>query len=464
MFYKRNSAAPQPSPQKGSRFGRVVAAVLVLAVAVGVTLVSLKRQRTEPAPPAPGQGAKPTPVLQATAPVPATTKPDGKKAQPPVTVPAPEPPPTSPAPPAAETPKAASPAAAHVFSGRNRKAREELLKTYGGTPATEEAVMKALRWLKAHQNEVGSWGNTYSVAMCGLALQAYLAHGETPDSEEFGDTVQRAIRHLTNQVLGSEGQIGGSAYAHGICIGALAEASAMCQIPQLVPSLEKGLRVIIDGQQQSGGWDYEYRKTERWDLSVSGWQIQALKTGHLAGAKPDGLVESLDKAVLFLAKVTYANGMFGYASPGSGSQAMQGAGAFCLQLLGDGQGAEAKAGVKWLTANMAMDWKDAGGLGTGTYAWYYHTQALFHAGTDAWPKWNEKMISVLLPAQTPDGYWFTPGPAAPEHDSYMQTAFCALILQVYYRYGPMHKLVIASTATSTMGPEAPSGGGLKMEE
>lgn len=48
-----------------------------------------------------------------------------------------------------------------------------------GDPTTEQAVMKALRWLKKTQRTDGSWtGNP--VSNTGLAVLAYLAHGEVP--------------------------------------------------------------------------------------------------------------------------------------------------------------------------------------------------------------------------------------------------------------------------------------------
>ena len=60
----------------------------------------------------------------------------------------------------------------------------------GGTPQCEEAVVKSLRWLKKQQNGNGSWGEGQCRAsMTGISLLAYLAHCETPLSEEFGENV-----------------------------------------------------------------------------------------------------------------------------------------------------------------------------------------------------------------------------------------------------------------------------------
>ena len=54
-----------------------------------------------------------------------------------------------------------------------------------GDANTERAVMKALRWLKLHQQPDGSWPGV-KPASTGLAILTYLAHGETPSSPEFG--------------------------------------------------------------------------------------------------------------------------------------------------------------------------------------------------------------------------------------------------------------------------------------
>ena len=55
-----------------------------------------------------------------------------------------------------------------------------------GDANTEAAVMKALRWFKKTQKSDGGWG---SIANTAIVVLAYLAHGETPGSKEFGQTV-----------------------------------------------------------------------------------------------------------------------------------------------------------------------------------------------------------------------------------------------------------------------------------
>jgi hypothetical protein len=242
---------------------------------------------------------------------------------------------------------------------------------------------------------------------------------------------------------------GGRAYINGIVAYALSEAYGLTKIPFLKPAMEKGLTFIVRGQQRNtGGWDYRYAKGKRWDLSVSGWQVQALKAGYVAGANVQGLHEAIEKGSRFIRKINFKNGKFGYSSPGSGSWGMQGAGTLCLQLIGEGNSPEARAGVKNISENDKVVWdneREFRGHSNPTYNWYYETQAMFHAGRSTWRKWNKVFSPTLVKNQKPDGHWDCPGKVAKghkrvEYDPYYTTCLCALSLMVYYRYLPTYKM------------------------
>ncbi len=329
-----------------------------------------------------------------------------------------------------------------MFQGRTGKARDQQLRQYGGSRDTEDAVMRALRWLKKHQDANGSWSKTQADAMTGLALLAFLAHGETPTSEEFGMTVQKAMQFLANRMMESRAGLP-NPYVNGIVTYALAEGYALTRLPFLKGAMEKGLDAIIRGQQpKTGGWDYNYAKGDRWDLSVAGWQMQAMKAGYVAGASNAGLSQAMDKSVDFVKNVTYKNGKFGYSSAGSGGAGMQGAGTLCLQLLGEGKSTEAQEGVRYIVENRAekLAWKPDG---HGFYNWYYETQAMFHAGRTPWRVWNKNFTPVLIKNQEKDGRWEAPtadSKKAPEYAPFYDTALACLSLQVYYRYLPTYKM------------------------
>ena len=104
-----------------------------------------------------------------------------------------------------------------LMAGRSEKGRAKLLREYGGRYGSraEIAVLRSLDWIMSVQTENGSWGISKSRSMTakqerarltGLALLAYLAHGETPQSEKYGACVQRAIQYLLDQLHAKHGR------------------------------------------------------------------------------------------------------------------------------------------------------------------------------------------------------------------------------------------------------------------
>jgi hypothetical protein len=141
--------------------------------------------------------------------------------------------------------------------------RDYALKWGGGSDKTEYAVLMALRWLRDHQNDDGSWGEPpYQVGMTGLALLCFLGHNEDHLSPEFGSSVRRALEWLRgNQddegVLCHEFRF---EYQHGIATYALAEAYAMTGLDPLRPVVRDAVEAILHGQTEEGGWYYGYAK------------------------------------------------------------------------------------------------------------------------------------------------------------------------------------------------------------
>jgi hypothetical protein len=95
---------------------------------------------------------------------------------------------------------------------------------------------------------------------------------------------------------------------------------------------------------------------------------------------------------------------------------------------------------------------------------------MFHAGQSYWKKWNDVFSDELIKNQKPDGHWESP-PAlkgqkaeAGGYDPYMNTAFCCLMLQVYYRYLPTYKMPKAvATAGSALDLTEGKESGLQIE-
>ena len=140
---------------------------------------------------------------------------------------------------------------------------------HGGIPKVEDAVVKALLWMKENQSSDGSWGTKHKVGMTGLALLTYLGHCETPESEEFGESCISAIVYLLQIGTQNDGRLATNLndrhwpYEHAIATYALAEAFSFggkngYGIPQHKEVLTQATQWILDHQHTSGGWDYAY--------------------------------------------------------------------------------------------------------------------------------------------------------------------------------------------------------------
>lgn len=340
-------------------------------------------------------------------------------------------------------------------STRNTGTRGAALTRFGGDAQTEEAVMRALRWLKKNQQPNGSWAKQ-SIAMTGLAILTFLAHNEKPgDSEEFGSTVQKALEFLLSQAT-TEGRFKGAdghEYALPIATYAICEAYGMTMNPNVKGVAEKSLSTIIKGQHPSGGWDYNCAQTSRDDTSYMGWCVQALKAGKMANLNVEGLDKASKLAIQGFKKNAGPSGGFGYTGGGPGNGGLTAVGTLCMQLLGAADQKEVKASLDAMDA-WAPTLEEKSPViqgGSLQYYLYYATQCRFHAGAKRWNDWNIMMKKVYVPAQkitpaTTSGYVDHKGVAQEigyweNNDKHtdrpvMDTCLAALQLMVYYRYLP----------------------------
>ena len=366
-----------------------------------------------------------------------------------------------------------------------------------GDPTTEAAVMKALRWLKIKQNSDGSWPGV-KAASTGFAILTYLAHGETPNSKEFGETVQRGLDWLINSVYEKGGTTyiagaDGNEYGFLIAMYALCEAYGMTKNPNAREVAEKGLTRIIAGQTATGGWNYKLAKTTTAapdDISYGGWAMQALKAGKMAGIHPSGMDECIKKAIKCL-KTRNFNKQAGFVyRPGSRGGGLGGVGCLCMQLLGHAKESEVANALDvmrdWLPT---FDKKHMSGGSCSQYYSYYASQCKYQAGmvkgaTPAnftlWKKWNLAMKNLYPKAiildkkadgspltvkdpngkDRPVGHWentdvHTTRPV-------MDTCLCALQLMVYYRYLPTTSLKATEVEADIEALSKDKGGEVKV--
>jgi hypothetical protein len=341
----------------------------------------------------------------------------------------------------------------NIYSNPRVGERGKKLGTGEVSSVTEDAVLRSLRWLKSVQEEDGSWtqksgggkGNGTAPAMTGLALLTFLAHGETPGSNEFGLTVEKAMKWLVyNQE--NDGRFKGRDnhdYSHPIAAYALCEAYCMTKVPTLKEAAEKAINIIINGQHANGGWDYNCKQSARSDTSYMGWCVQALKAAQITSKVTDfhisGLDKALARAVDGFKSNSAASGSFGYTGPQESN--LTGVGVLSMQLLGAADDPQCLRGLVWLQKT-DLNWEKPLGKNP-LYYWYYITQAKFHAGAKNWNAWNEQMKvqipgkQVILEKAGKDGkdigYWESCVEAEHCKSRVYNTTLCALMLQVYYR-------------------------------
>ena len=326
----------------------------------------------------------------------------------------------------------------------------------GGTPACEDAVVKALEYLQGTQNPNGSWekgGN--HVGYTGLALLAYLGHCETPSSPEFGVTVENAIVYLVEIGMANDGRIASGyeghswVYEHGIATYALAEAYTLCSksnldIPNLAETVEKAGLFIAENQHPTGGWAYSYDMDPKGhhDTSVTCWQLQALKACKYTGLGSLANLETVArKGLEYLESCQNAEGGVCYRPGGKGNPTMTGGSILCHQQWGKGSRGTVREGRKYITNEVTFGYDTAD---AELYGHYYNGQAMINFGGTTWANYNKLFRDDVLNAQNPDGSFKPPGggnkiKGVATHyvkNAHYRTCLATLMLEVYYRFLP----------------------------
>ncbi len=337
------------------------------------------------------------------------------------------------------------------------------------TPATAEEVSQALTialdYLAREQTKEGYWSqseNDYQVGIAGLALQAFIGGECVP--KDYSSNINAAINFLKTKYHPSSeyqsgtkdraicgGLIEGSMYEHAIATLALIEALVKNNDLSLAPIIEDALQLIIRAQntehkpellggpvnvdsEDYGGWRYSPDSTDS-DISVTGWQILALKGALSAGFSiPEW---SLPKAADYL-RSCYDEDYhsFGYTSSGGEGCARTGMGALGLQLSGYPDDPLIKPALRYMQDN-APTWEfEDPGDGWPFYYWYYGSRAMLLAGGEYWRIWKDWTCRLLIDHQNGDGSWT--GAQSEEEMEIYTTALGALMLELCCGHLPVY--------------------------
>jgi prenyltransferase beta subunit len=281
------------------------------------------------------------------------------------------------------------------------------------TPDAQEAIDKGLAYLAAQQHEDGSFGSAgynRNVAVCGLSGLAFMAAGSTPSRGPYGAQVE----HTLEFVLASMQNDGflvvpgtashGPMYGHGFATLFLAECYGMTMRSDIRDKLQKAVKLIVDTQNQQGGWRYQPRKGDA-DISVTICQVMALRAARNAGIFVPK--ETIDRCTEYVKVSQNHDGGFMYMQEARGPSAFprSAAGVVALYMAGIYDGDEIARGLKYLMQHLP---NGAGGARESHYFYgqYYAAQAMWHAGGDFWRKWYPAIRDELIARQRPhDGAW-----------------------------------------------------------
>jgi hypothetical protein len=313
----------------------------------------------------------------------------------------------------------------------------------------DKAVDRALEFLASAQNKSdGSWtaGRAgKSVAVTSLAVMAFLSAGHVPGEGKYGKPIEQGVRWVlsqqqTNGLLATDG--GHEMYHHGIASLMLAEVCGMVDKPlakDVKRAVEKAIGVILKAQRtdrvHGGGWRYRIEHVQGSDISVSGWQIMALRAAKNLGCDVPG--EVIRNAVAYLKRCQDAKtGGFRYMTNYPITVPCTGTSVLALELCGkDEHKSEAVLrGVAYLVRNENLPrW----GGGHFFYGIYYGSQATFQVGGNYWSAYRTRLHQVLLRYQDAGGSWL--GDYDGRYGATYCTAMAVLALTVEYRFLPIYQ-------------------------
>lgn len=330
----------------------------------------------------------------------------------------------------------------------------------GGDPAAEKAVIDALRFLKGSQDKDGSWKVRADVGLTALSLLCFLGHGETTQSEEFGDTVKGAIEFLIQTAVKNRGKLTTDfrdhhwPYEHAIATYALAEAYALCEkgygeeIKQLERAVEVCGQFIIDAQHQGGGWDYAYSgdSARGGDVSQTTWHLLALQACKYTGLDFTNLIRSSKKGLDYIERMQMASGAIGYSSPhlrydGTALAALR---ATTFQIWKSPATKVARKAVRFIDKELEFDWNSPN---ADLYGLFFASQTMFRNDGPEWGRYQKMVFPQVLENQAPGGFFLAPNhgdrdtmtPIAPyytlptPYGVHYRTCLAILTLETHYR-------------------------------
>jgi hypothetical protein len=303
---------------------------------------------------------------------------------------------------------------------------------------TQTAIDRGLAYLAARQNMSGSFGTggyAVNVAIVALAGMAFMSRGHTPGRGRYGIQVNRCLEYLLQNTEQSgfvnspafTGQ--GPMYGHGFATLMLAETFGMSPDPRVRDRLARAVKLIINTQNDEGGWRYEPQRLEA-DVSVTICQIMALRAARNAGIYVPN--ETIDRCTEYVKRCQNPDGGFMYmiSQPGISDFPRSAAGIVALYSAGIYEGPEIEKGLQYLWDH-APHLNQRRGESYYFYGQYYAAQAMYQAGDKHWTRWYPSIRDQILSRQGSGGEWFDA--ICPEYG----TSMACIVLQMPNSFLPI---------------------------
>jgi hypothetical protein len=367
-------------------------------------------------------------------------------------------------------PQNAEAAASRTRTGTNASAAAEPIAWF--TPdqaaACSAAAERGLSWLAERQSAAGCWtglvghkmGNDYIeletgmqpaeqrrrgsghlgvTAICGMA---FLASGSLPDRGPHGKVVRAVHDYLCAHALenGFLTDAGTRMYSHAFATLFLAEIHGMAETDAAKRTLERAVDLIVDSQNEYGGWRYNLFDRET-DLSVTVCQVQALRAARNIGIRVPP--ETIERAMAYVnesrVKSGRNKGLYYYKIYGRGGYekpdeyAINAAALTALSSAGVHDDRLTEPVLDFLTKEYANVADYAGDHYYFWYGNYYAAQAFYQHGGETCRRYFARLSDDLIRSQRVDGSWPNSCGPGPE----FATAVACILLQMPKQYLPI---------------------------
>ncbi|MEM9480646.1 MAG: prenyltransferase/squalene oxidase repeat-containing protein [Verrucomicrobiota bacterium] len=288
------------------------------------------------------------------------------------------------------------------------------------------------------------------LAMTSLAIMAFAATGHLPgDPTEEGEAMKKALEFvLLDRFQDDLGYFGNAdksrMYGHGIITLMLAELLGMGVDDTMDRRIRDKCQAAIDlilraqvvnkREKDMGGWRYAPNSTDS-DLSVTVWQVMALRAAKNAGLKVPR--ESIDDAIAYVRRCFIdKHGAFSYEADRENRVLFStaAAGMLSMQVCGRYDAAEVRRTADFLLKREAKP--DSQWF---FYGMYYYAQGMAQRGGDHEYVAKEQSAELLLALQNANGSWHGRHGQEREAGKVYATTMAVLSLSVHFNYLPIYR-------------------------